>query len=770
MSKYDGNQFAHEGLLHVAQHCAQAALHAPQLTGKTEIKMEILTGKDLEDFFTVQREANQRGAVLSGETYRVAYDLGRPPVLLLIGANATPEVKAPCQAACPVGIDVPRYIRLIGDGKYDQAAAVIREKLPLASICARICHAPCETKCRRGTLRDHPIAILALKRFAMDVTSNQKSSSSMNRLTGKRVAIIGSGPAGLTAAYYLRKVCGHEVTIFEAFPEPGGMLRTGVPPYRLPREILDREIDEIKGVGVEIKLNTRIESLVPLFEQGYHAIFVATGAHLPTPLGIEGENLPGVVEGLSFLRDMNSGKEVKVGEKVVVLGGGNVAVDAARVALRVGAKEVVILYRRSMREMLAHRANIEHAQREGVKIEFLISPIKIERKEGLEVRCIRTQLGPQDSTGRASPVPIPGSEFSISADTVIIAVGQSVHVPQHFGLKLREGGMIQVDETTLSTSKEGVFAGGDAVSGPTSFIEAVAAGRKAASWIDQYLGGLGIIDEFLAPHEEMPDPSRSQELLTLAGETPQRPTIPVLSKEQALAGFAEVELGLSEKVSLIETTRCLKCNEVGFNCGACGFKTCREAVIFSQNRYRETGGEPWGWLMKGPSCIWRLTEFGIAVDWAAASAHRYNIESRVAMIPGTAFMRMGYLPECNMIVVVPLGPCKERWYFEPSSGREDFRSFAATRRGQMLQFSPLWIRFTGPGRDFPRRGVKTKDEWWKPPYERLEIVRDDEWGNSILDRDYALFVAADKIRQNNKMKRLNLPKIKEVLDAKKSHP
>jgi NADPH-dependent glutamate synthase beta subunit-like oxidoreductase len=769
MPKFDGNAFAQEGLLQVAQHCAQAALHAPQLTGKTEIHMEILTGKELEDFFTVQGEANKRGAVLSGETYKLAYDLGRPPVLLLIGADATPDVKAPCKTACPVGIDVPRYIRLIGDGKYDQAAAVIREKLPLASICSHICHAPCETKCRRGTLRDKPIAILALKRFAMDATP-ELPSPPVGKTTGKCVAIIGSGPAGLTAAYYLSKVCGHSVTIFEASSEPGGMLRFGVPKYRLPREVLDKEIGMIKRFGVEIKLNTKIESLDQLFKQGYDVIFVAIGVHRSARMGIEGENLPGVIDSLSFLRDVNLGKRVEVGRRVAVVGGGNAAVDAARSALRVGAKEATILYRRSMAQMRAHRSNLEQAQREGVKIEFLATPTSIKKGDGLEVKCIRTKLGSPDATGRLSPEPIKGNEFILSFNTVIVAIGQTPDIQSDFGLSLGEGGMLQVDDDTLSTNMKGVFAGGDAVTGPASFIEAVAAGRKAASWIDQYLGDLGIIDEVLAPPEEMPEASRSQELLAMAGSDPQRPSMPLLTAEQTLTGFAEIELGLSEKTSLIESTRCLKCNEVGFNCGACGFKTCREAVIFQQNRFHETGGEPWGWLMKGPSCIWRLTEYGIAVDWAAAAAHRHNIESRVAMIPGTAFMRMGYLPNCNMIVVVPLGPCKERWYFDPGSGREDFRPYATARRGQMLQYSPLWLRFTGPGRDFPRRGMKTKDEWWKPPYERLDIVKDDDWGNSILDRDYALFVAGDKVRQKNKVKRLNLPKIKEKLDTKKSSP
>jgi NADPH-dependent glutamate synthase beta subunit-like oxidoreductase len=770
MPKYDGNVFAQEGLLQVAQHCAQAALHAPQLTGKTEIRMEILTGEELKDFFNIMGEANKRGAILSGETYKAAYDLGQPPVLLLIGADATPDVKAPCRAACPVGIDVPRYIRLIGDGKYDQAAAVVREKLPLASICSRICHAPCETKCRRGTLRDQPIAILALKRFAMDASPNVKSMMLASKDTGKRVAVIGSGPAGLTAAYYLKKVCGHAVTIFEASSEPGGMLRMGIPEYRLPREVLNREIDGIKEVGVEMKLNTKIDSLDQLFRQGYEAIFAAIGAHLPAKMGIEGEDLNGVMDGLSLLREVNSGKRADVGMKVAVVGGGNAAVDAARAALRLGAKEVVILYRRSIAEMPAHQNNVAQAQREGVKIEFLTAPVRIKKNGGFEVTCVRTKLGPPDSIGRPSPEEVQGSEFTLLMDTVIVATGQLTDVPQDFGLSLESGGTLRVDEATLSTNKKGVFAGGDAVTGSASFIEAVAAGRKAASWIDQYLGGLGIIDEVFTPREEMPEVSRVQEVLAMAGSDPQRPIMPLLTAEGTLSSFAEVELGLREQTSVIESTRCLKCNEVGFNCGACGFKTCREAVVFHQNRVNETGGEPWGWLMKGPSCIWRLTEYGIAVDWAAAAAHRHNIESRVAMIPGTAFMRMGYLPDCTMIVVVPLGPCKERWYFEPSSGREDFRPFAMARKGQMLQYSPLWLRFTGPGRDFPRRGMKTKDEWWKPPYERLDIVKDDEWGNSILDRDYAIFAAGDKVRQKNKVKRLNLPKIKEALDAKKSSP
>ncbi|HUT71040.1 MAG TPA: NAD(P)-binding protein, partial [Desulfatiglandales bacterium] len=255
MPLYDGKKFAQEGLLQVAQHCAQAALHAPQLIGKTEIKMEIVAGEELKDYFEVQDAANKLGARLSGETYKAAYGMGEPPVLLLIGADVTPIVEAPCRAACPAGIDVPRYIRLIGDGQYDQAVRVVREKVPFPSVCAYVCRAPCETKCRRGTLRDTPIAIEALKRFAVDHAKKMDFGKSSIKASGKRVAIIGSGPAGMTAAYYLRRVCGHGVTIFEALSQPGGMMRVGMPEYRLPKDVLDREIQEIEGMGVDIRTN-----------------------------------------------------------------------------------------------------------------------------------------------------------------------------------------------------------------------------------------------------------------------------------------------------------------------------------------------------------------------------------------------------------------------------------------------------------------------------------------------------------------------------------
>jgi len=768
MPLIDGKKFAQEGLLQVAQHCAQAALHAPQLIGKTEIKMEIVAGKELENYFSVQDTGNKLGARFGGEAYKAAYKMGEPPVLLLIGADVTPIVEAPCRAACPAGIDVPRYIRLIGDGKYDQAVAVVREKAPLPSVCAYVCHAPCETKCRRGTLRDEPIAIEALKRFAVDNSGKTDVSEPSAEATGKRIAIIGSGPAGLTAAYYLRKVCGHGVTIFEALSQPGGMMCVGIPQYRLPREILDKEIAAIKGLGVEVKLNSRQKSLDKLFKEGYDAIFISIGAHHDTSLGVPGQDLPGVIECLSFLRDVNLCKEVKVGRGVAVVGGGNAAMDAARTALRLGAKEVSILYRRTRADMPAFKENVERALREGVKIEFEATISKIEsKKKGLGVECVRTRLGPADDNGISLPEPVKGSEFDIHVDTVIVATGQSPEVPTGFGLSLGKEDTIQVDPDTHATDREGVFAGGDAVTGPASVIEAIAAGRKAASWIDQYLGGLGIIDEVLAPPEQVPEVSPAQEGLRRVNGDPEKPQIPLLPVKQALASFDKVELGLTEQEALVETTRCLKCDQVGFDCAACGFKTCREAVINCQNRLNETGGEPWGWLMKGPSCIWRAMELGISIDWAAAAAHRLNVESRVGMIPATVFMRMGYMDGCTLVTVIPLGPCKERWYFSPGTGREDFRPAEMERKGQVLQYPPLYMRFTGPGRDIGRRGINVKDKWWEPPYTRLEIVEDDKWGDSVLDRDYAIFAAADEIRKKKKLGRLNLPKIKEILDGKK---
>jgi len=462
-------------------------------------------------------------------------------------------VTAPCSHTCPAGVDVPRYVRFIAEGKFAEAVAVIREKIPFPSVCGHVCVHPCETRCRRGLL-DDAIDIRVLKRFATEHdTGLWKLNSRVAPATGKRVAIIGSGPAGLTAAYYLAKL-GHSVTVFEALPEPGGMVRVGIPDYRLPKEILKAEIDEIKGVGVDIRTNTRVDSPEGLFKQGYNAIFLAIGAHQGTRIGVEGEDSPQVKECISFLRDVTLGKEVKLGERIAVIGGGNAAIDSARTALRLGAKEVTIVYRRTQAEMPASPEEIEAALAEGVKVYFLAAPSRIISQDGeLKLECIGMELGAVDASGRRRPEPIKGSEFSMSFDTVIAAIGQRPEIPDKFALATGQGNTIQVDPDSLATAREGIFAGGDAVSGPASVIEAIAAGRQAAISIDKYLGGNGEIDETLAPPEGALAPLKE-------AEEKRRPQIPTLPVTERLGGFAEVELELSKEMAIEEAKRCLRCD------------------------------------------------------------------------------------------------------------------------------------------------------------------------------------------------------------------
>jgi len=462
--------------------------------------------------------------------------------------------KAPCKEACPAGIDIPRYIRSIREGKFDNALAVIREKIPFPSVCGRVCFRPCEVVCQARYLGG-PVGVNALKRFvAEQVPVEPTEAASFVKPFGKRVAIVGSGPAGLTAAYYLAKL-GHGVTIFEKLPEAGGTMRFGIPAYRLPIDVLNREIDAIAKIGVEIKTGTKVESLNDLLNRGYGAVFVAVGAHKSVRMGIEGEDDPAVMDVISFLRRVNSGERAIVGNRVVVAGGGNAAIDAARTALRLGAKEVTIVYRRSRDEMLADSAEVDEALTEGVEILFLAAPNKIIRKNGkVAIECIRTKLCEVDGSGRRRPEPILGSEFSLDADTVIAAIGEQPEIPDQFRLSTTQVGTLQVDSETLATSREGIFAGGDAVTGLSSVIEAIAMGRKAASSIDKCLGGEGIIEEKLASSEEDIKPLTPGLPLDFPVE---RPKLPL---EERLKGFAEVDLTCSEASALEEATRCLMCD------------------------------------------------------------------------------------------------------------------------------------------------------------------------------------------------------------------
>ena len=459
-----------------------------------------------------------------------------------------------CGEACPAGIDIPRYVRLIGEGKFAEALATIKQSMPFPGILGRVCFAPCEDNCRQAK-QDEPIAIKTLKRFAYDHASYEEKATA--KQSGKRVAIIGSGPAGLAAAYYLAKM-GHGVTIFEALPEAGGMLRAGIPAYRLPRKTLDDEIDMVKNLGVEIKTNTQVESIDRLFKDGYQAALVATGAHQGIKMGVEGEDHPNVMECIDFLRDVNFGKKVKLGDSVVVIGGGNAAIDSARTALRLGSKEVTILYRRTRAEMPADAVEVEEAIKEGVKIEFLAAPKKVFSKNGaVTLENIRMKLGAPDASGRPRPEPIEGSEFKVDVDSVIAAIGQRPDVPKQFELETGRGNIIVADPDTMATAKEHVFSAGDAVTGPASVVEAVRTGKQAAISIDKSLGGKGVL-----PIEEIKvkDLTSRRTFIERQAEESKRVEMPSLSVEDRLKGFDEVELGLTEEMAIVEGRRCWRCD------------------------------------------------------------------------------------------------------------------------------------------------------------------------------------------------------------------
>ncbi len=461
--------------------------------------------------------------------------------------------KAPCKEACPAGVDVPRYLRLIVAGKYAEALAVIRESIPFPAVCGYVCPGPCEVKCQLAQVTDAPEAIRVLKRFVADHASGERQDHRGMPATGKKVAIVGSGPAGLTAAYYLA-MQGHRPTVFEALPEPGGMMRVGIPAYRLPRAVLDAEIEEMKKAGIEIKTGTRIESPDSLLAQGYDAAFLAVGAHRGVRMGIDGEDSPGVIDALSFLRQVNLDKGPTVGNRVAVVGGGNSAVDASRTALRLGAKEVTVVYRRTREEMRAYPEETNEALREGVKIVFMATPSRISAEDGrLRMECLRTKPSGKDAS--VPPQPIKGSEFTVEAETVIVAVGQEPEIPQGFSVSLK-GKTIQVAPDSMATSKAGVFAGADCVTGPRSVIEAIAAGRQAAIAIDRYLGGRGVIEERPAPTEEAMTPAGT----TYPPPTAIRNEIPLLSVAERFSGFPLVELPLSPETAAQEASRCLKCD------------------------------------------------------------------------------------------------------------------------------------------------------------------------------------------------------------------
>jgi len=495
------------------------------------------------------------------------------PNVFTIEKKGTPR----CKAACPVGIKVQGYVALIAQGKFREAYELIRQHVPFPGVLGRVCFHPCENECERGKV-DEPIAICALKRFVADyiMKQSQEKPAPIPRKYTNKVAIIGAGPAGLTVAYELVKA-GYPVTVFERMPEPGGMMSYGIPDYRLPKDVLKREIEYIESLGVEIITNVTFGedlTLSDLKNKGYQAVFIGCGAWESPKMGIEGEELQGVIPALDLLKNVNSGKKVETGKRVAVIGGGNVAIDAARVALRLGAKQVFILYRRSRAEMPAFQPEVEQAEKEGVKILFLTSPKKIIGKNGkvVAIECLKMRLTDSDESGRRRSVPIEGSEHIIEVDTVITAIGQILDsrvLPKE--LQMTTFG-IYVDPNTLQTNIPGVFAGGDAVSGPASVIEAIADGIKAAHFIQKYLRG----EELKAGIEE--------EMLPLVTISPkvgikrkERQVMPTLPADERIKGFEEIELGFTEEMAVEEAKRCLACGGCS-ECLEC-IKVCEAKAI-----------------------------------------------------------------------------------------------------------------------------------------------------------------------------------------------
>jgi NADH-quinone oxidoreductase subunit F len=474
-------------------------------------------------------------------------------------------VGAPCQAACPLGTEAWRYVALLEKGDYEGAYRVLREPNPLPSVCARVCNHPCEEKCRLGTTGEEPVAIRALKRFVTDRADPAAYEPARTAEgDGKRVAVVGAGPAGLAAAHYL-SLAGYRVTIYEAEGKPGGMLVAAIPAYRLPRDVLEAEIDALLDDNVTLELNTALGrdiTLDGLLDDGYDAVFLALGAHRSRSLGVPGEEAEGVYPSMGFLKAFNLHGESLARGRVGVVGGGNSAVDAARVAVRQeGVESVTIYYRRTREEMPAYDEEIEAALDEGVELVTLVSPVEVEQAEGrlAGVKFIKNELGARDASGRRKPVAVAGTEYVVPLDTLVVAISEA---PETEGVgpevAVTEWGTVATNPETFETARPAVFAGGDVVRGPNTVVEALADGKNAAAVIGRYLRGedlttparVRLPDVYVPPAEEAEE----------GAPTPARAVMPHLESAKRTANFAEVELGLTEGAARCEARRCLRCD------------------------------------------------------------------------------------------------------------------------------------------------------------------------------------------------------------------
>jgi formate dehydrogenase beta subunit len=529
-----------------------------------------------------------------------------------------------CTDACPAGVDVPRYIRAVRNGKYDEAVAVLREKLPLPTVCADACFAPCEEVCTYKQFGD-PIAIRAIKRAAVDKGSDTwKKRKKVAKRTGKKVAIVGAGPAGLTAAYYLTTK-GHEVTLCDSFPKPGGMLRYGIPNYRLPEKRLDRDVKAILEWGVKFQGNTRVGKDISLDElkKKHDAIFLASGANSSARIPLKGAEKKGVLWGWDFLRDVKIGKAPKMRSEVVVVGGGNVAIDVSLTARRLGAKKVHLFCLEKKEEMPAHGWEIALAEQEGVLINNSWAPKKVLGETSVSGLSFMKCTSVFDREGQFNPTYDEKTTRKIESRTVILAVGLTADLGYLEALKriAVQSGRIEANPKDLSTGEKGVFAGGDVVTGPASIIQAIAQGRKAAAAMDRYLGGDGNIEEILAK------PEKEVRLSEFTGEGRPRSHMPLLKMKERTKGFSQVERGFTDGQIAEETSRCLNCDarrfevvlnteyckECGFCAEVCGVNTFAPAEFFNAKGYRPQEVKSSKWCVGCFKCYFACPDFAIDV-------------------------------------------------------------------------------------------------------------------------------------------------------------
>ena len=500
------------------------------------------------------------GMVVNTENDRVKG--ARKTCLDLLLSDHVGDCVGPCTTSCPAGIDIPGFVNHIAEGRDREALDLIHNNMPLAGSLGRVCTRPCEDGCRRS-LVEEPIAICQLKRFPADQARAEGTEASLEKLPsmGKRVAIVGAGPSGLSAAFFLQKF-GVDCTVYDAHEAPGGMIRYGIPSYRLPRDVIDDEVATIEALGATFCYGTKLGDQITLdsLREEFDAVYLGLGAQKASSMRTPGEELAGVQTGIEFLGNVSRDETLPIGKNVVVVGGGNTAIDAARTALRLGAEDVAILYRRAREQMPAWDAEIDDALAEGVRLETLAAPVRIEAAgDRLALTCVRMELGEPDASGRQRPVPVEGSEFTVEVDDLIAAIGQNVDATMAPGLNLTAWGSIEACSGTGKTALADVFAGGDCVTGADIAVTAVAAGRRGAFAIRQFLLGEEVIGDPAGYNHSMGELSEIPAVVVAPFEKAARHPMPHLNAKERATNFEEVETGFTEEMARAEAARCMEC-------------------------------------------------------------------------------------------------------------------------------------------------------------------------------------------------------------------